>query len=134
MAREVWNDGPGTVILFNEEHAATAAACDPEKLHGQMNESGKVKADDARRRLGTYRAPSNEPQARPVFEKTLYAGTFRVGAPRFELGTSSPPDQSSQLAAISPEWPEMAQSREILSSARGFAALLHERVPGRLGH
>jgi hypothetical protein len=34
-----------------------------------------------------------------------------IGAPRFELGTSSPPDSSSRVAAFGPEWPEVAQEQ-----------------------
>jgi hypothetical protein len=35
----------------------------------------------------------------------------QIGAPRFELGTSSPPDHSRQLAGFGPDWPEVAQEQ-----------------------
>jgi hypothetical protein len=66
-------------------------------------------------------------------EKALVAGPFLIRAPRFELGTSSPPDSSALWREVRPcggKWLGYAES-----TARGrLDASLHKPVLRRLGH
>jgi hypothetical protein len=56
----------------------------------------------------------------------------RVGAPRFELGTSSPPDSHSQVAAVGPRWLNPHNDARLRGVTRPSAAWLRRDGFGRL--
>jgi hypothetical protein len=58
---------------------------------------------------------------------------FIIGAPRFELGTSSPPGLSSEEASSRGEWREVVFCRQFRSVADGASALQERIASGRLG-
>ena len=63
---------------------------DPERPLRQLGQSVRSGDDN---RMGHYRSVANGVKMHPSSQKALrLQGFFSIGAPRFELGTSSPPD------------------------------------------
>lgn len=56
-----------------------------------------------------------------------------VGAPRFELGTSSPPGLSDAMASDAGKWREVPIRRRFPQSQAASSACLRERLAERLG-
>jgi hypothetical protein len=66
--------------------------------------------------------------------ETAHEQRFQViGAPRFELGTSSPPGLFNDVAEVAATWREVAIRRRFSRSTADDSAYLHERITGRLG-
>jgi hypothetical protein len=77
------------------------------------------------RRLGSKRAASTSRRSVAISRKGRLAGAFLIGAPRFELGTSSPPDCSAfwrEVRASGARWLGYPRSPACLRRVRALAS------------
>jgi hypothetical protein len=100
----------------------TDACCRPRSSAGRA----ALEAFDAGpSRSGNYWATPTDPAAtRPRRKAPPLRGFSMVGAPRFELGTSSPPDFSSARAGCVGEWRELDISPANRPEARSLPRIL----------